>query len=705
MAESLTVLQFGRLSDIYGRRPILLLTHLGPTVSMLGFGLSKTFWTFFTFRCVQGAFNGNIGNYPAFMATRTWINEDCSRSVENGHERASDQNSVEVLRTLKIDSELSRTQAVRAGSFPEPGFANRPYKYRGHVLHDAASVEHWFDDETLPSAVARAKSKRRASPRETDPLLSTVESADFPETEPTAPDPLRQLITRPVLIAVLNHAFLNFCSMSYDALVPLVYATPIGLGGLGLTRYSIGLLMGLCGISNAFVQGLFGGRIIRYVGPRRIYTGCFCVLGLAYAPYPLLSFFACRPCRRYGYRHPSRPAKQLVFRLPRPAHGLNIDTKRATTILFIIDSAPDKANIGSVNGLVQMVGTILRAVAPSFASSLFALSTKNNLAGGYLVYIILVGFTLVACFGFAAASAAFGGNVGTTGNLLTSGRQPYMYWIAYRFPTIHFFLQDQRRKNCEFPVQILQDLIRTILVLVGDLSVQLASAWRTLRSLDAENDLDAWKFDGLKVLWALLALYLQAAASVSESFAGFKGPGQGRLGACEELAHQPELVQLLFPTSPASAGSSAQRVQPSQGMAILTAIHLHFLLAVSTHRAVHSECGWRSNTHPPAPPPVARSRRRGRLRAGPLPRWLAPLASWGVQAVGPHPSVPSLCAVLAEPRVWCIAIKSHTYPNTRLGTPVSLVACESHTLCVHSATRRNTTHRVRTRSAPARTHN
>lgn len=68
-----------------------------------------------------------------------------------------------------------------------------------------------------------------------------MESADFPETEPTAPAPLRQLITRPVLIAVLNHAFLNFCSMSYDALLPLVYTTPIGLGGLGLTPYSIGL--------------------------------------------------------------------------------------------------------------------------------------------------------------------------------------------------------------------------------------------------------------------------------------------------------------------------------------------------------------------------------------------------------------------------------------------------------------------------------
>ncbi|KAJ7433078.1 hypothetical protein B0H11DRAFT_2122920 [Mycena galericulata] len=156
------------------------------------------------------------------------------------------------------------------------------------------------------------------------------------------------------------------------------------------------------------------------------------------------------------------------------------------------------------------------------------------------------------------------------------------------------------------------------------LTVQLAGAWRTLRSLDAENDLDAWKLDGLKVLWALLALYLQAAAFVS--FAGFygvlrnkpslvrlyrdcsaadllftvfltllagyaafspaPGPGQGRLGACEELARQPELAQLLTLLSPdetcerwleRAAGAALA------GMAVLTAIRLHFLLAVSTH--------------------------------------------------------------------------------------------------------------------------
>ncbi|KAJ7076598.1 hypothetical protein C8R43DRAFT_858108, partial [Mycena crocata] len=66
----------------------------------------------------------------------------------------------------------------------------------------------------------------------------------------------------------------------------------------------------------------------------------------------------------------------------------------ASAMIFVMDAAPNRASIGSVNGLAQMVGPTLRAVAPTFASSLFSLSVQNNLAGGYMVYIVLVGVTL-----------------------------------------------------------------------------------------------------------------------------------------------------------------------------------------------------------------------------------------------------------------------------------------------------------------------
>lgn len=63
-SECLSVFHWGRASDAYGRRPVLLVGPLGLTVAMFGFGLSKSFWSMVFFRAAQGIFNGNIGELP-----------------------------------------------------------------------------------------------------------------------------------------------------------------------------------------------------------------------------------------------------------------------------------------------------------------------------------------------------------------------------------------------------------------------------------------------------------------------------------------------------------------------------------------------------------------------------------------------------------------------------------------------------------------
>ncbi|KAF8813370.1 MFS general substrate transporter, partial [Phlegmacium glaucopus] len=59
--EAVTVIQWGYLSDHFGRRPVLLLGPLGLAVSMFIFGTSTTFVPLVLSRCFQGMFNGNIG--------------------------------------------------------------------------------------------------------------------------------------------------------------------------------------------------------------------------------------------------------------------------------------------------------------------------------------------------------------------------------------------------------------------------------------------------------------------------------------------------------------------------------------------------------------------------------------------------------------------------------------------------------------------
>ncbi|KAJ7159094.1 major facilitator superfamily multidrug-resistance, DHA1 sub-family [Mycena crocata] len=386
LAESLTVFQFGRLSDRYGRRPVLLFGPLGLCLSMLGFGLSRTFWMLFAFRCAQGAFNGNIG------VARTVMSEISDPS-----------NVADIFSLIPMMWSIAATfSPFMGGVLANAGtkwpdtlgkiafLREHPYFLPCAVASGIALSSFGFAfvglQETLPSSVARQRRNKITTPAtETAPLLAQVETPDEQDIVP----PFRELLTRPVLIAMLNQGLLAFCDMCYDALLPLVYATPISLGGLGLKPYNIGLIMGLCGISNAFIQVFLGGRIIRYLGPRRIAIGGFCALVVAFVAFGLLGFLAKRAGRIDGWVLAALILQLSCSSVVYFAFGtLGDDLHRGLR--------PNRASIGSVNGLAQMVAPTLRAVAPTFASSLFALSLKNNLAGGYMVYIVLVGVTLCA---------------------------------------------------------------------------------------------------------------------------------------------------------------------------------------------------------------------------------------------------------------------------------------------------------------------
>ncbi|KAJ6454122.1 major facilitator superfamily domain-containing protein [Mycena sanguinolenta] len=399
LAEALTVYQFGRLSDIYGRRPVLLLGPLGLGLATLGFGLSSPSGRFLVnallnrfpsisspiygriypgFRIVQGGFNGNLA------VAKTVMNEisDPSNVADVfsflqliwsiGSTIGPFVGGVLANPAIKWPGSMGKIALLRVHPYFLPCFVSSSVAFASSALGIVGLVR-----ETLPSAIERANKKENDQhPTETDPLLR-VENA--------TPPPLHKLLTPEVSIALLNHSLLSFCDMAFGALIPLMYSTPITLGGLGFQPREIGLIMGLCGMSNAFIQVFIGGRVIRYFGARHVFSAGFCALMLAYCGFPVLGALA----RRAG-RIDTAVRVVLVCQL-----GLIsvLYFAFAATMLFIMNSAPSRASVGSVTGLSQMVGTISHGFAPSIASSLFALSMKH---GGYLGYLLLVGIPCAA---------------------------------------------------------------------------------------------------------------------------------------------------------------------------------------------------------------------------------------------------------------------------------------------------------------------
>ncbi|KAJ7083615.1 major facilitator superfamily multidrug-resistance, DHA1 sub-family [Mycena belliarum] len=381
LTESLTVFQFGRLSDVYGRRPVLLIGPLGLALSMLGFGLSKKYWSLFFFRCLQGACNGNIG------VSKTVINEFSDST-----------NIADIFSMMPLVWSLGATLAPLMGGVLSNPATKWPatlgkidlLKIHPYLLPCAAAAFMAFFSfafaliglkETLPSAVARPQNI--GPPTETDLLLPAA-----PPVTRGSPPPVRALLIRPVLISCANHGLLAFCHMCHEALFPLFCATPLALGGLGLRPQNIGLILCVSGLCNAVVQIFLAGRLIRRYGPRRMFTAGFCALAALFAMYPLVGFLA----RRAG----GVDAVVLLALVAQLSCMFVVYFAYASTQLFVMDAAPDPSSLGSVNGLAQMVGTVMRSAAPSFASSLFSLSVEHRLAGGNMVYGVLMVATLGA---------------------------------------------------------------------------------------------------------------------------------------------------------------------------------------------------------------------------------------------------------------------------------------------------------------------
>jgi len=71
LVETLFVLQWGRLSDKIGRKPVVLIGLLGLTLSMLCFGLSRTFPALVASRSLVGLLNGNVGVLKSMLGEIT----------------------------------------------------------------------------------------------------------------------------------------------------------------------------------------------------------------------------------------------------------------------------------------------------------------------------------------------------------------------------------------------------------------------------------------------------------------------------------------------------------------------------------------------------------------------------------------------------------------------------------------------------------
>jgi Na+/melibiose symporter-like transporter len=165
-----------------------------------------------------------------------------------------------------------------------------------------------FLKETHPSPVSIGQlfnittdRKKHTFPNDigsTDSSIATIPrnlEDDCPQAE--RPLPLRYLLTPRILISSGNYASVSLVEISFRAIQPLFFSTPIQLGGLGLPLPMIGTLLSVQGILGGIFQAFFFSRIHDRWGSKKTFIAGVASAIPLFITFPLANAFA----RTQGY--------------------------------------------------------------------------------------------------------------------------------------------------------------------------------------------------------------------------------------------------------------------------------------------------------------------------------------------------------------------------------------------------------------------
>ncbi|KAI9455165.1 MFS general substrate transporter [Lactarius psammicola] len=386
-AEAATSFQWNRLSDHVGRKPVLLSCLVGTTLSILLFGLSRSFWALALSRCFHGAMKGHIGAVRSIIAELT-----DETNIARGFSLPPVAWSLGFVIGPLIGGVLSRPQERWPQIFSHPFWANYPY-FLPCLLAATFTclsfvITGLYLEETLDSRSSERLQLARVNSDAPQGEADAIPILGMKPNELDKPLPLRSVLTKPVVVTVANYAMLALLDAAVMSYIPLVWSTPVEYGGLNLNPTSIGLWLSLYGVMDGIFQFVFFSHFISRFGPRRVFVFSIVSCAVIYATFPFESLAVVAG---------GGPNLVVWLLIILQLSSLCIfDMGFATMYMYISSAAPNKRSLGAAFGLSQVATSVQYAVGPAAADWLFAFSLTHNVLGGDFAYVVLVGVACVA---------------------------------------------------------------------------------------------------------------------------------------------------------------------------------------------------------------------------------------------------------------------------------------------------------------------
>lgn len=101
-------------------------------------------------------------------------------------------------------------------------------------------------------------------------------------------------MTRRVLVPIINYGYAAFIDQCCNVLMPLVLATSIPYGGLGMDSFTIGFFMSTLGIVIGVSSATLFPTLERKIGIYRMYRVCYPFYFVLIACFPIMNLLARR---------------------------------------------------------------------------------------------------------------------------------------------------------------------------------------------------------------------------------------------------------------------------------------------------------------------------------------------------------------------------------------------------------------------------
>ncbi|KKZ63824.1 hypothetical protein EMCG_01929 [[Emmonsia] crescens] len=414
LAESLTGMFWGGLSDRVGRKPILLFGCVGTMLSLLIVGFSTSFWVALLGRIMGGILNGNVG------VIQTMVGE-LVKKPEHEPRAYAVMPFVWSIGTIigpAIGGYFAKPADSFPSVFPHSGiFGIFPYllpniicavlqlmsiiagylfleETHPDLLRGAAAVEHPHDvaEFGAPLAVvATVGSTAHASADLRAKSYGTFNDVDMHVDEEWDVEPdgksyegsaeETKVFTYRVTMLVIALGIFTYHSMTYDHLLPIflqdersgtastVAKSALTIpGGLGLSVQTVGIIMAVNGVIALLIQAVVFPLLAEWLGVWNVFLLVTVLHPIAYFIVPFLAFL---------------PQNLLFPGIYTCLTIRNIFSILDYPVLLILikQASPSNSVMGKINGLAASAGAACRTIAPPIAGYLYSIGSKIEFTG------------------------------------------------------------------------------------------------------------------------------------------------------------------------------------------------------------------------------------------------------------------------------------------------------------------------------------